>query len=81
MFDFLVARKEGKGRDMGDNGGEDGEGGIGMIASEKGMGAPPQKKGQTYLALDMPKIHPQLLHQRRFPIIPLRPKRSQPACP
>jgi hypothetical protein len=27
----------------------------------------------------MPKIHPQLLQQRRFPRIPLGPKRRQPA--
>lgn len=59
MFDFLVARKEGKGRDMGNNGGEDGEGGIGMIASEKGMGAPPPKKRDKHtLPLICPKFTP-----------------------
>lgn len=35
----------------------------------------------TYLPLNMSKIHPQLLQQRRFPIITLRPKCSQPSRP
>jgi len=35
-------------------------------------------KADAYLDLNMPKIHPQLLQQRRFPLIPLRPKGCQP---
>lgn len=33
------------------------------------------------LSLDMPKIYPQLLQERRFPIISLRPKCRYPSCP
>lgn len=36
---------------------------------------------EEYLALDMPKIHTQLLQQRWFPIITLRSKRRQPTSP
>lgn len=40
-----------------------------------------QWKRETYLPLDMPEIDPQLLQQRRLPLIPLRPERRQPARP
>lgn len=36
---------------------------------------------EKYLDLDVPKIDTQLLQQRRFPFIPLGPKRRQPARP
>ena len=35
----------------------------------------------TYLALDVPEIDPQLLQQRRLPVIPFRPKRRDPPRP
>lgn len=37
-------------------------------------------EADAYLNLNVPKIHPQLLQQRRFPLIPLRPERRQPTC-